>query len=146
MLRWISIAMVSLLLSCNAGTNEKETETDNIIIDEPANAGMKINGVYHVHQLSAGGFAFQYKLQLMDNGEYKMFDKIGNYTYDPSTEIIKFTSGGIKDYNGVFTKTDHLNESRNLMMVLDFQGGIPDTNALGKKPGGYYQYAYYKGN
>lgn len=86
---------------------------------------------------------FQYKIELLD-GEYKMFDKTGSYDFDPATNLIRFTSGGMKDYNGVFTRVDHLNESRNLMIVLDFQGGIPDTLNLGEKPGGYYQYAYFQ--
>lgn len=104
-------------------------------------------GTFHAYQLSGAGFGYQYKFDLLENGEYIMFDKKGTYAYDGETNVIRFTSGGLKDYTGVFTRVNHVNDTRKVMIVLDFHGdgAIPDTLALGKKPGGYYQYAYYQG-
>lgn len=136
------------LLICVSCTNTQKEELKSEATSSPQQENkipkgdLKL-GTYHIHQLSAAGFAFQYKIELLD-GEYKMFDKTGSYEFDPATNHIRFTSGGLKDFNGVFTRVDHLNESRNLMIVLDFQGEIPDTLKLGEKPGGYYQYAYFQ--
>ncbi|MCC9167223.1 hypothetical protein [Pontibacter harenae] len=142
-----SLLVAALLICVSCTDTQKEaqaTETASFLKQEAQTAeGQLKPGVYHIHQLSAAGFTFQYKIELL-NGEYKMFDKTGSYEFDPATNVIRFTSGGIKGFNGVFTRIEHLNESRNLMIVLDFQGGIPDTLKLGEKPGGYYQYAYYQ--
>ncbi len=134
-----------MLNSCSDANNQTVMNNDNEApVEKPKDAsrGDFQQGVYHAYQLSATGFGFQYKFELIDNGEYIMFDKKGNYEYDPSTNVIKFLTGGMKEFNGVFTRVDHVNENRKLMIVLDFNGGIPDTLNLGKKPGGYYQYAY----
>lgn len=126
----------------------KETSKEKETTNSKANGGGSFKtGVYQAYQLSGAGYGFQYKFELMDNNEYKMFNKTGSYEYDPSTSVIRFTSGGLKNFTGIFTRTDYNNNTRKLMIVLDFHsdGSVPDTLALGKKPGGYYQYAYYQG-
>lgn len=112
-----------------------------------AGKGALKTGVYHACQLSAAGFGFQYKFELLEGGTYKMFDKTGTYRFDPETNGIYFLSGDIKGYKGVFTRVDHVNNTRKLMIVLSFHAdaAVPDTLALDKKPGGYYQYAYFQG-
>ena len=76
-----------------------------------------------------------------------MYDKVGEYRYDASSNGIHFLFGSIKDYKGVFTRVDHVNDTRKLMIVFDFHemATTPDTLALGEKPGGYFQYAYFQG-
>ena len=136
---------IILLKSCTDANNQivsdngKEEPVENSI--ETPKGNFK-TGVYHAYQLSSAGYGFQYKFEIKEGGEYIMFDKKGTYEYEPSTNVIKFLTGGLKEFYGVFTRVDHVNESRKLMIVLDFNGGVPDTLNLGKKPGGYYQYAY----
>ena len=142
-----NLLLAAGVLALTACTDAQQTDASHSTSpsaqqEAQASEGDFTLGEYHVHQLSAAGFMFQYKLELLNGGEYKMFDKTGAYEFEPATNIIRFTSGGLKDYNGVFTRVEHLNEARNLMIVLDFQGGVPDTLKLGEKPGGYYQYAY----
>ena len=136
---------IIVLISCNNSNNKPTTNSATETPGSPkaAEAAAPV-GLYHVYQLSGAGYGYQYKFELMENGDYKMFDKTGSYTFDAEKKVIHFTSGGLKDFTGIFTRTNYLNENRKLMIVLDFHGdgAVPDTNALGKKPGGYYQYAY----
>ena len=143
---YLLIAII-LLKSCTDENNQIVLTNENEAPVNKPNETPKGNfktGVYHAYQLSSAGFGFQYKFEIKDEGEYIMFDKTGTYEYEPSTNVIKFLTGGLKEFNGVFTRVDHVNESRKLMIVLDFNGGIPDTLNLDKKPGGYYQYAYFQ--
>ena len=137
------IFIIALSSSC---TNSNTTQTNTTQkADAPATENTTAPaGLYHVYQLSGAGYGYQYKFELLENGTYKMFDKTGSYTFDSDKKVIHFTSGGLKDFTGIFTRTEYLNENRKLMIVLDFHGdnAVPDTNSLGKKPGGYYQYAY----
>lgn len=141
------------LFSCSNQTassqkeNKETFEKASSVNKSQIAGGLFKTGVYHAYQLSGAGYGFQYKFELLDNGEYKMFNKTGSFSYEPATNVIRFTSGGLKDYTGIFTRVDHVNNTRKLMIVLDFHGDgvVPDTLALGKKPGGYYQYAYYQG-
>jgi len=154
MVRNLYLLCFVVLISCTNQTESSKKENREIPGKEspgsksqPVIGGSFKSGVYHAYQLSGAGFGFQYKFELLDNGQYTMFNKTGNYNYDPATNVIRFTSGGLKDFTGIFTRIDHVNNTRKLMIVLDFHGdGVaPDTLALGKKPGGYYQYAYYQG-
>lgn len=142
------------LISCTNQTASSQKENKEISEKESAVSQSQSvvdstfrTGVYHAYQLSGAGYGFQYKFELLRNGQYKMFNKTGDYHYDPATHVIRFTSGGLKDYTGIFTRVNHVNNTRKLMIVLDFHGDgiVPDTLGLGKKPGGYYQYAYYQG-
>lgn len=129
-------------------SGNKETSNEKETSNNKANRGGSFKtGVYHAFQLSGAGYGFQYKFELMGDNQYKVFNKTGSYEFDPYTSVIRFTSGGLKDFTGIFTRTGYNNNTRKLMIVLDFHGdgSVPDTLALGKKPGGYYQYAYYQG-
>jgi len=134
--------MVSLLSCTNSNTKPTNSNQKE---DAPATAKASAPlGLYHVYQLSGAGYGYQYKFELLENETYKMFDKTGNYMFDADKKVIHFTSGGLKGFTGIFTRTEYLNENRKLMIVLDFHENstVPDTTTLGKKPGGYYQYAY----
>lgn len=139
-----AILLFAFLASCN-NTNSSTKETTEATQETTTTQESPTLGVYHAYQLSGAGYGFQYKFELVNDHQYKMFDKTGEYTYEPATKIIRFTSGGIKDFAGIFTRINHVNDTRKLMIVLDINGAVPDTLALGKKPGGYYQYAYYQG-
>jgi hypothetical protein len=149
MQKYLYLAALVGLVSCtnNTATTEKKEMTKDAapapVATPSAGEGLTA-GVYHAYQLSGSGFGYQYKFELTDNGQYKMFDKTGSYVFDAPTKVIRFTSGALKDYVGIFTRNAYLNENRKLMIVIDFHGdgAVPDTTALGKKPGGYYQYAY----
>lgn len=144
MYKYLYPIFILALFSCT-NNSTSTTASSNKNSDTPKTADVSAPaGLYHVYQLSGAGYGYQYKFQLLENGGYKMFDKTGNYTFDANNKVIHFTSGGLKDYTGIFTRISYLNENRKLMIVLDFHGdgAVPDTNALGKKPGGYYQYAY----
>jgi hypothetical protein len=141
--KYLYLIFLVAFLSCTNSNTTQTSSSQNADVPSPANASAP-TGLYHVYQLSGAGYGYQYKFELLENGTYKMFDKTGSYTFDARKKVIHFTSGGLKDFTGIFTITDYLNENRKLMIVIDFHGdgAVPDTTTLGKKPGGYYQYAY----
>jgi len=132
------------LLACSQNKNR-----------QPLQAGARQNNVaiplgkYSVYQSgSYGSFNYQYAFYLLNNHQYKMDDQAGEYSYSPATNVLRFTSGNLKDYTGIYTHVKYNNDTGGPMIVLDFwgKGDVPDTLQLKQKPSGNYQYAYYRAN
>ena len=97
-------------------------------------------GSYNVYQRGGGGFSFQYKFQLKNYSTYVMNGKTGRAVYDKKTNIIRFTTGGLKGFTGIYRPVNPKNEKDPPTIVLDFNGKVPDL----KRANDSYQYAYFQ--
>lgn len=95
-------------------------------------------GSYNVYQRGGGGFSFQYKFQLKNHSTYVMNGKTGRVVCDRKTNIIRFTSGSLKGFTGLYRPTNPTNENDPPTIVLDVTGKVPDL----KRVNDSYQYAY----
>jgi hypothetical protein len=51
-------------------------------------------GKYSVYQSGGyGSFNYQYAFYILNDHQYKMYDKTGEYNYSPATHAVRFTSG-----------------------------------------------------
>jgi hypothetical protein len=97
-------------------------------------------GKYSVYQ--GGGFQYQYSLTLYANGTYKQYDKdMGKYTYNSSTKVIRFTSGPIEGFVGLYYTKGRNNDKNEPMIAIDFDGKVPD---ISNASNGQYQYAIFQ--
>lgn len=85
-------------------------------------------GTYHVYQGNGSSFDFQYKLLLNSYSSYTINNKKGACTYDSKKKVIRFTSGVLKGFVGVYRPTNPDNEKDPPTIVIDFNGKVPDLN------------------
>lgn len=96
-------------------------------------------GVYDVYQ--GGGFTPQGSLTIYKNGTYKRYEKdMGTYSYNPSTKVIRFTSGLLKGFVGLYYTSGRNNDKNEPMIAIDFNGKVPDLNNAKNRQ---YLYAIY---
>ena len=69
-----------------------------------------------------------------------MNGKTGRAVYDKKTNIIRFTTGGLKGFTGIYRPVNPKNEKDPPTIVLDFNGKVPDL----KRANDSYQYAYFQ--
>ena len=96
-------------------------------------------GIYNVYQ--GGGFIPQGSLTIYKNGTYKRYEKdIGSYRYNPSTKVIRFTSGIMEGFVGLYYTSGRNNDKNEPMIAIDFEGKVPNLNNANN---GQYLYAIY---
>lgn len=103
----------------------------------PENAPL---GKYNVYQVDATGFNYQYTFLLKSYSTYALNGKVGNCSYNPKTKAIKFTTGPLKGFAGLYRKTTE-NEKDPPSFLLNAKGTIPIVNS--SRHG--YQFGYFQG-
>lgn len=98
-------------------------------------------GNYSVYQQGGAGFAFQYEFILKSYTSYTMNGKSGSVQYDNKAKVIRFTSGLLKGFAGIYRPVNPTNKADPPTILLDAKGKIPDM----KRKAAGYQYAYHKG-
>ena len=93
-------------------------------------------GTYRVHQRGM----FQYKFTLGSYSNYEMNGKTGTVEYDRSTKTIRFTSGALKGFVGLYRPVNPTNEKDPPTIVIDFMGNVPVLNRVNDP----YQYGYWQ--
>ena len=96
-------------------------------------------GRYNVYQNDAAGFGFQYTLTLSATG-YSVNGVSGSYRYDKSSKIIRFISGSLKGFVGIYRPFTE-NEQDPPTIVMNADGNVPDLNSAYRG----YQYCDFKG-
>lgn len=96
-------------------------------------------GTYHVYQSNGASFNFQYKLILNSYSSYTINNKKGTCSCDSKKKVIRFISGALKGFAGIYRPTNPENEKDPPTIVIDFNGSVPD---LAKQVGKMYLYAY----
>lgn len=96
-------------------------------------------GTYHVYQNDGTGFNYQYKLQLKGYSSYVLNGKPGSCAYNKTTKVIRFTSGPLKGFTGIYRPFTE-NQQDPPTIVLDVNGKVPDLQSTARG----YQYAYYQ--
>lgn len=102
----------------------------------PANPPM---GKYNVYQNDAAGFSFQYTF-FLNPKSYVLNGKPGNYTYNETSKVIRFTSGSLKGFTGIYRPYSN-NEKDPPSIVINFSGEVPDLTSTSNG----YQYGYFQG-
>lgn len=102
----------------------------------PASAPL---GKYNVYQNDGTGFNYQYAFLLKSYRSYELNGKAGNCTYDSKTRVIKFLTGPLKGFAGLYRPTTD-NEKDPPSFLLDSKGMIPNPNSSHHG----YQFGYYQ--
>lgn len=96
-------------------------------------------GLYNVYQ--GGRFTPQGSLTLYKNGTYKRYEKdMGNYSYNPETKVIRFTSGLLEGFVGLYYTSGRNNDKNEPMIAIDYDGKVPDVSNASN---GQYLYAIF---
>jgi hypothetical protein len=103
----------------------------------PVNAPL---GNYKVYQNDGTGFNYQYTFQLKSYTSYVVNGQAGSCMYNIKTNVIKFVSGRLKGFAGLYRPTTD-NENDPPSFLLDATGKIP--NAHSSHTGN--QFGYYQG-
>ena len=101
----------------------------------PVNAPL---GKYEVYQNDGTGFNYQYTFNLKSYRQYVVNGRSGSCLYDPKTKVIRFQTGNLKGFTGLYLSTTS-NEKDPPTILLDAKGNIPDP---GSKHQGY-QFGYF---
>jgi hypothetical protein len=109
-------------------------------VKKKANPAQIPLGQYSVYQQSGSGFAYQYQFNLKSYTSYMMNGKSGSVRYDKKSNTIRFTSGLLKGFTGMYRATNPNNENDLPTIVLNPKGAVPDLDQITAG----YQYAYYK--
>lgn len=83
-------------------------------------------GTYHIYQANGNSFDFQYKLLLPNYSSYSINSEKGNVSYNSKTKVIKFTSGKLKGFTGIYRPVNPDNEKDPPTIVIDPKGAVPD--------------------
>jgi hypothetical protein len=97
-------------------------------------------GLYHIYQANGTTFDFQYKFVLNNYSAYTINNQRGKVVYDSKNKIIRFTTGKLKGFTGVYRPTNSDNEKDPPTIVMDVKG-VPD---LTKQYGKTYLLAYFQ--
>lgn len=132
------------LVSTEAATNEGTTKTEtttNSAIKTGTPKDMPL-GEYSVYQ--GGNFQYQYRVTFYANGTYKQFDTdMGKYKYDRATKVLKFLTGPLEGFVGLYYTKGRNNDKGEPMIAIDFDGNVPN---ISNASNGQYQYAIYQGH
>lgn len=99
-------------------------------------------GLYSVYQADAAGFSYQYALNILSYTSYTAYGKKGTCQYQKAGKTIRFTSGPLKNFAGLYVPSNPKNENDPPVLLINAKGNVPDPNV---KFGGY-QYAYRQTN
>ncbi|RYY97848.1 MAG: hypothetical protein EOO11_09735 [Chitinophagaceae bacterium] len=124
-----------LLNNCSFGPSREVPRTP------PAAPARMPLGKYSVYQNGGAGFAYQYALTVNSYNSYTLNGKTGRSAYDARTHAVRFLSGPLKGFRGLYRPFHPKNDQEPPTIVIDPRGGIPDL----ERPWTGYQYAYYKG-
>ncbi|WP_121354595.1 OB-fold protein [Flavisolibacter nicotianae] len=105
--------------------------------DIPANIPL---GLYHIYQANGSTFDFQYKFVLSSYTSYSIGGQTGNTVYDSRNKIIRFTTGKLKGFTGIYQPVNPDNEKDPPTIVMDVKG-VPDVT---KPYGKTYLLAFYQ--
>ncbi|GAA4733906.1 OB-fold protein [Flavisolibacter ginsenosidimutans] len=83
-------------------------------------------GFYHIYQANGSTFNFQYKLSLDSYSKYTLNNEKGNLSYDQKTKVVRFTSGKLKGFTGIYRPVNPDNEKDPPTIVIDPKGFVPD--------------------
>jgi hypothetical protein len=89
----------------------------------PANTPL---GLYHVYQSNGTSFNFQYKFVLKSYSSYTMDNVEGSVDYDSKNKVIRFKSGKLKGFTGIYRPFNPDNEKDPPTIVMDVKGVVPD--------------------
>lgn len=103
----------------------------------PANAPL---GKYKVYQNDGTGFNYQYTFNLQSYKAYALNGQPGSCIYDAKTKIIRFLSGPLKGFAGLYLGAAG-NEKDPPTLLLNAKGTTPDANS--SRQG--YQFGYFAG-
>lgn len=84
-------------------------------------------------------FAWQYDLVLLDRSRYRVQGVVGIYAYDPRTHVLRFTTGNLHSFTGLYYTSGRNAEGPTI--ALDANGRVPDPEHASR---GQYQYGYYR--
>lgn len=112
--------------------------TKPVVVTSKAPKGMPL-GTYNVYQNDGTGFNYQYKLQLKSYTSYVLNGKTGSCSYNKTTKVIRFTSGPLKGFTGIYRPFTE-NEQDPPTIVLDANGKVPNLQSTARG----YQYGYYQ--
>ena len=95
-------------------------------------------GKYNVYQNDAAGFSYQYTYNL-NASDYVLNGKKGSYRYDKNSKLIRFLTGPLKGFIGIYRPfTD--NEQDPPTIVVNANGSVPNLKSTYRG----YQYGYFK--
>lgn len=83
-------------------------------------------GTYHIYQANGSSFNFQYKMQLGTYTTYTINNVKGAASYNAQTKVIRFTSGVLKGFTGIYRPVNPDNEKDPPTIVIDPRGNVPD--------------------
>lgn len=93
-------------------------------------------GTYRVLQRGM----YQYKFTLGSYTTYEMNGKTGTVAYDRATKTIRFTSGALKGFVGLYRPVNPTNEKDPPTIVIDYNGNVPVLGRVNDP----YQYGYWQ--
>ncbi|WP_266366361.1 hypothetical protein [Tellurirhabdus rosea] len=97
-------------------------------------------GTYSVYQSDGRRFKFQYEFRLLDRNRYQLYDKVGTYRYNPATKVLRFITGSLTAFTGLYYTKGRNNDEGKPAIALSWDGQVPDlANAFGAD----LQYAYF---
>lgn len=103
----------------------------------PANIPL---GLYHIYQANGSTFDFQYKFVLSSYTSYTIGGQTGNAVYDSRNKFIRFTTGKLKGFTGIYRPVNPDNEKDPPTIVMDVKGVPGVTKPYGKT----YLLAFYQ--
>lgn len=90
-------------------------------------------GEYHIYQANGTTFDYQHKIILNSYSRYTMNNEVGFLLYDRSKKVIRFTTGKLKGFTGIYRPVNPDNEKDPPTIVIDPKGMVPDLkNQYGK--------------
>jgi hypothetical protein len=99
-------------------------------------------GTYGVQQ--GGTFGYFYRISFSADGKYvKSGTDAGTYKYNSKTKVIRFLSGPLEGFTGLYYTRGRNNSQGLPMIAIDWNGKVPD---LSNASNGQYQYAVYEGS
>ncbi|TCJ17838.1 hypothetical protein EPD60_06545 [Flaviaesturariibacter flavus] len=127
-----NISDAVFLSNCSFASSKAVTKKSTA----PENAPL---GKYNVYQDNGQGFNFQYTFYLKSYTTYLLNGKAGNCTYDPASKAIRFATGPLKGFAGLYRKTTD-NPADPPSFLLNANGTVPVLNS------GHhgYQFGYYQ--
>lgn len=93
-------------------------------------------GTYRVLQRGM----YQYKFTLGSYTTYIMNGKTGTVAYDRATKTIRFTSGALKGFVGLYRPVNPTNPNDPPTIVIDYNGNVPVLGRVNDP----YQYGYWQ--
>lgn len=127
-----------------AGTNTASKDIPVSTKDSKPQETIDTNGVpedipFGTYRVLQRGM-FQYKFTLGSYTTYEMNGKTGTVAYDRATKTIRFTSGALKGFVGLYRPVNPTNPNDPPTIVIDYNGNIPVLGRVNDP----YQYGYWQ--